>query len=72
MIKTNKSVYNKLTVEGEIQTRWICGCFETVDGFFKFCSEHHEAIRKTIEAQIDELDMTLVVDDKETTERQSQ
>lgn len=59
-----KSKYNKLTVEGEIQTRWICGCFETVDGFFKFCPEHSGAMKRTIEAQIDELDMTIVVDDK--------
>jgi len=64
MTKTEKTVYNKLTVEGGIQTQWICGCFETVDGFFKFCSEHNEAMRKTIESQIDELDMTLVIDDK--------
>lgn len=64
MTKTEKTTYNKLTVEGEIRTQWICGCFETVDGFFKFCSEHNAAIRKTIEAQIDELDMTLVVDEK--------
>jgi hypothetical protein len=64
-----KSAYNSLTVEGEIQTRWICGCFETVDGFFKFCPKHNDAMRKTIEAQIDELDMTLVVDDKKSTEQ---
>jgi hypothetical protein len=61
---TNSSKYNKLTVEGEILTKWICGCFETVDGFFKFCPEHNNAMKKTIEAQIDELDMTLIVDDK--------
>jgi hypothetical protein len=61
-----KVTYNKLTVEGEIQTQWICGCFETVDGFFKFCSEHNNAMRKSIEAQIDELDMTLVVDEKKS------
>jgi hypothetical protein len=64
MTKNKNAVYNKLTVEGEIQTRWICGCFETVDGFFKFCSEHNDAMRKTIEAQIDELDMTRVIKDK--------
>ena len=63
LVVTKKN-YNKLTVEGEIQTKWICGCFETVDGFFKFCSEHGDAMKRTIEAQIDELDMTLVVDDK--------
>ncbi len=61
-----KVTYNRLTVEGETQTQWICGCFETVDGFFKFCSEHNNAMRKTIEAQIDELDMTLVVDEKKS------
>ena len=59
-----KDVYRKLTVEGEKKTHWICGCFETVDGFFKFCNEHNDAIKKTIEAQIDELDMTMVVDEK--------
>lgn len=61
---TNSRKYNKLTVEGEILTKWICGCFETVDGFFKFCPEHNNAMKKTIEAQIDELDMTLILDDK--------
>ncbi|MDE1867939.1 MAG: hypothetical protein KGI08_09560 [Thaumarchaeota archaeon] len=61
---TKNSKYNKLTVEGDIQTKWICGCFETVDGFFKFCTEHTNAMKKTIEAQIDELDMTLIVNDK--------
>lgn len=61
-----KSTYNKLTIEGDIKTQWICGCFETVDGFFKFCTEHSGTIRKTIEAQIDELDMTLVVDEKKS------
>ena len=60
-----KNTYSKLTVEGDVQTKWICGCFETVDGFFKFCPEHTEAMKKTIEAQIDELDMTIVVDEKE-------
>ena len=62
----NKSgKYHKLTVEGEISTKWICGCFETADGFFKFCRTHSDAMKRTIEAQIDELDMTLVVDEKE-------
>jgi len=62
----NKDAYRKLTVEGEKKTQWICGCFETVDGFFKFCNEHENAMRKTIEAQIDELDMTMVVEEKKT------
>lgn len=61
-----KKTYNKLTVEGEIQTEWICGCFETVDGFFKFCNKHNDAMKRTIETQIDELDMTLTVDEKNT------
>jgi hypothetical protein len=61
---TKKSKYNSLTIEGDIQTRWICGCFETVDGFFKFCSEHNETMRLTIESQIDKLDMTAVVEEK--------
>lgn len=59
-----KKIYSKLTIEGEVQTKWICGCFETIDGFFKFCPIHSLAMKKTIEAQIDELDMTLVVDEK--------
>ena len=61
------SPYHKLTVEGDIKTQWICGCFETVDGFFKFCNEHNDTIKRTIEAQIDELDMTIVVDEKGAT-----
>lgn len=61
-----KNAYSKLTVEGDVQTKWICGCFETVDGFFKFCQEHSEAMKKTIESQIDEMDMTLVVDEKKS------
>ncbi len=61
---TKKDTYRKLTVEGEKKTQWICGCFETVDGFFKFCNDHNDAIKKTIEAQIDELDMTMVVNEK--------
>lgn len=61
-----KGTYNRLTIEGDVQTRWVCGCFETVDGFFKFCKEHSETMKKTIEAQIDALDMTIVVDEKES------
>ncbi|MDE1813740.1 MAG: hypothetical protein KGH87_04040 [Thaumarchaeota archaeon] len=61
---TKKSNYNRLTVEGDIQTKWICGCFETVDGFFKFCTQHSELMRNTIVAQIDKLDMTTVVEEK--------
>jgi len=63
---TKKSPYNRLTVEGDVQTKWICGCFETVDGFFKFCTEHNDIMRGTIESQIDELDMTMVIKEKES------
>jgi len=59
-----KSDYNRLTIEGDIQTKWICGCFETVDGFFKFCAQHNESMKQTIEAQIDKLDMTTIVEEK--------
>jgi len=61
---TDKGTYNRLSIEGDIQTRWICGCFETVDGFFKFCAQHNKTMKDTIESQIDKLDMTTVVDDK--------
>ena len=55
--------YSKLTVEGDKKTRWICGCFETVDGYFKFCKKHDDTMTRAIKSQIDELDMTLVVND---------
>jgi len=56
--------YSKLTVEGDKKTEWICGCFQTTDGFFKFCHTHDEALTRAIRSQIDELDMTLAVDEK--------
>ena len=56
--------YSKLSIEGDKKTKWICGCFETVDGFFKFCSEHNDTLKKAIEAQIDELDMTISFNEK--------
>ena len=55
--------YARLTIEGDKKTKWICGCFQTRDGFFKFCDKHNDSLSKAIQAQIDELDMTLVVDD---------
>lgn len=58
------TAYAKLTVEGDKKTRWICGCFVTADDFFKFCSEHNDTLKRAIEAQIDELDMTIEVDEK--------
>lgn len=54
--------YSKLTVEGDKKTKWICGCFLTVDDYFKFCDMHNETLKKAIRAQVDELDMTLLVD----------
>ena len=56
--------YARLSIEGDKNTKWICGCFETVDGFFKFCSNHQTTLKKAIESQIDELDMTIVVAEK--------
>ncbi len=53
--------YHRLTIEGDKKTKWICGCFLTEDDYFKFCAEHNEAMKKAILAQIDELDMTIVV-----------
>ena len=57
--------YSKWTVEGDKKTKWICGCFLTVDDYFKFCNTHNETLKKAIQAQIDELDMTLLVEDKD-------
>jgi len=59
----SKKSYYKLTVEGEKKTEWICGCFETVDGYFKFCQKHEAVLKKAISHQIDELDMKIVVDE---------
>ena len=55
--------YHRLTIEGDKKTKWICGCFQTEDDYFKFCSKHNESMKKAILAQIDELDMTIVVKD---------
>ena len=55
--------YSKLTVEGGIKTRWICGCFETVDGYFKFCERHDTHLSRAVKSQLDELDMSIAVDD---------
>jgi len=54
--------YSKCTVEGDKKTKWICGCFLTIDGYFKFCNSHDVTLKKAIQTQIDELDMTLIVD----------
>ncbi len=56
--------YSKWTIEGDKKTKWICGCFLTVDDYFKFCDKHNETLKKAIQAQVDELDMTLLVEDQ--------
>ncbi len=56
--------YSKWTIEGDKKTKWICGCFLTVDDYFKFCDAHNETLKKAIRAQVDELDMTLLVEDQ--------
>lgn len=63
-IDVKKHPYVRLTVEGDKKTKWICGCFQTMDGFFKFCPEHNDALTKAIKAQIDELDMTMIIEDE--------
>ena len=55
--------YSKCTVEGDKKTKWICGCFLTIDGYFKFCDSHDTTLKKAIQSQIDELDMTLIVEE---------
>ena len=55
--------YSRWTVEGDKQTRWICGCFQTADDYFKFCDIHAGTLKRAIQDKVDELDMTLVVKD---------
>ena len=55
--------YSKWTVEGDKKTKWICGCFQTSDDYFKFCEKHSDTLKKAIQAQVDELDMTLFVEE---------
>jgi hypothetical protein len=55
--------YSKNTVEGDKKTKWICGCFQTADDYFKFCDKHNDTLKKAIQAQVDELDMTLQIED---------
>ena len=54
--------YSKGTIYGDKKTEWICGCFQTTDNYFKFCSKHDQTLEKAIQAQIDELDMTLIIE----------
>ncbi len=58
-----KHPYARHTIEGDKKTKWICGCFHTVDEYLKFCDKHNETLKKAINAQIDELDMTIVVEE---------
>lgn len=55
--------YARLTIEGDRKTGWMCGCFLTEDDYFKFCPRHNEYLKRAVLAQIDELDMTVVVDE---------
>ena len=32
--------YSRMTVDGDKKTEWICGCFQTIDGYFKFCKKN--------------------------------
>lgn len=54
----DRRAYARLTIEGDKETVWLCGCFLTEDGYFKFCLRHNESLKKAVLAQIDELDMT--------------
>ena len=56
--------YSRWTVEGDKKTKWICGCFQTSDDYFKFCKKHNDILKKAIQTQIDELDLTLVIEDQ--------
>jgi len=58
----SENKYSKWTVEGDKKTKWICRCFQTADNYFKFCEKHNSTLQKAIQAQIDELDMTLIVE----------
>ena len=55
--------YSKVTIEGDKKTEWICGCFQTADNYFKFCNSHNQTLQKAIQAQIDELDMTQIIEE---------
>ncbi len=55
--------YSKWTVEGDKKIKWICGCFQTADDYFKFCEKHNGILKKAISSQIDELDMIRATED---------
>ena len=56
--------YSRWTVEGDKKTSWISGCFQTADDYFKFCDKHSNILKKAIQDQVDELDMTLAIEEK--------
>jgi hypothetical protein len=56
--------YAKWTVEGDKKTKWNCGCCQTSDNYFKFCSTHNKILQKAIQDKIDDLDMTLVIEEE--------
>ena len=58
----NKQKYTKGPIYGNKKTEWIFGCFQTTDNYFKFCRKHNQTLEKAIQAQIDELDMTLGIE----------
>ena len=60
----DKQKYAKWTVEGDKKTEWNCGCHQTADNYFKFCNTHNEILQKAIQDKIDNLDMTLVIEEK--------
>jgi hypothetical protein len=51
----SETKYSKWTVEGDKKTKWICGCFQTSDNYFKFCDDHTNTLQKAIQAQIEGL-----------------
>ena len=40
--------YTRATIEGDKKTKWICGCFQTADDYFKFCETHNGTLKKVI------------------------
>ena len=42
----SENKYSKWTVEGDKKTKWICGCFQTSDNYFKFCDFYTTSFNK--------------------------
>jgi len=49
----DENKYAKWTIDGDKKT----------ECYFKFCDAHNQTLQKAIQAQIDELDMTLIVEE---------